>query len=92
MDKILKKIEELKTDISIGLDNETSSVVERLGQIQNDLEQLELCGVVRCGNSPNLSVEFMKAKKQLAKACKNYLNSKEYKAMIEAFKKVGAID
>ena len=45
MDKILQQVIELRTDISIGLDNETSSVVDRLVQIQNDLEQLKLCSV-----------------------------------------------
>lgn len=45
MDKILQQVIELRTDISIGLDNETSSVVDRLMQIQKDLEQLKLYSV-----------------------------------------------
>ena len=39
MDKILQQVIELRTDISIGLDNEISNVVDRLMQIQEDIEQ-----------------------------------------------------
>lgn len=45
IDKILQQVIELQTDISIGLDNETSSVVDRLIKIQNDLDQLKLYSV-----------------------------------------------
>jgi len=39
-----------------------------------------------------INSELSKSKKLLAKAFNKYLNSKEYKEMIEAFKKVGAIN
>lgn len=55
-------------------------------------EQLRIGGVVRSGNLPSFNTKFIEARKQFTKACENYLNSKEHKAMIEAFKKVGAID
>lgn len=48
--------------------------------------------VVRSGfDLKKFNIDLNKAKMQFAKACNNYLNSKEHKAMIEAFKKVGAI-
>ena len=36
--------------------------------------------------------DMIEARKQFAKACENYLKSKQHKAMIESFKKVAAID
>lgn len=50
-----------------------------------------ISGVMRSGNTDSINKEFIKARKDFSKACNNYLNSKEHKAMIEAFKKVGAI-
>lgn len=55
-------------------------------------KQCDIHVVVRSGNVDSINAEFTKARKDFAKACNNYLNSKEHKAMIEAFKKVGAID
>lgn len=45
MDKILQEVIELRTDITIGIDNEISSVVDRLMQIQTSLQQLKLYSV-----------------------------------------------
>jgi hypothetical protein len=48
--------------------------------------------VVRSGfDFKKFNSDLNKAKMQFSKSCNNYLNSKEHKAMIEAFKKVGAI-
>lgn len=59
MDKILQKVIELRTDISIGLDNETSSVVDRLMQIQTDLEQLKLYSVSKRFSSAEKMAEWL---------------------------------
>ena len=62
---------------------------ETLKKAQN--QALHIPDVVRSGKIDSINAEFTKARKEFAKACNNYLNSKEHKAMIEAFKKVGAI-
>ena len=49
--------------------------------------------VVRSGfDLKKFNSDLNKARIQFSKACSNYLNSKEHMAMIEAFRKVGAID
>jgi len=54
---------------------------------------LRIGSVVRSGfDFKKFNSDLNKVKKQFAKACTNYLNSKQHKAMIQAFKKVGAID
>ena len=76
-------------DVGDGLQK---SILEAIETALKEGRKLPIHGVVRSGNVDSINAEFPKAIKEFAKACNNYLNSKDYKAMIESFKKVGAID
>ena len=59
---------------------------------ETETKPCSIQNVVRSGfDLKKFNSDLNIAKMQFAKACNNYLNSKEHKAMIEAFKKVGAI-
>lgn len=92
--KIQKEVEDLRVKVYAGQSLEDTE--KALYEIEQMLfkamdEQLNIPIVVRSGKIDSINAEFTKARKDFAKACNNYLNSKEHKAMIEAFKKVGAI-
>lgn len=59
MDKILQDIIELRTDISIGLDNETSSIVSRLLQIQNQINELKIYKIRKSFSSAEKMAEWL---------------------------------
>jgi hypothetical protein len=65
--------------------------------MENETQKTEqpctIQNVVRSGfDFKKFNSDLNKARIQFSKACINYINSKEHKAMIEAFSKVGAID
>ena len=59
---------------------------------ENKNKSCNIQNVVRSGfDLKKFNSDLNKAKMQFAKAFNSYLNSKEYKVMIERFKKAGAI-
>ena len=66
-------------------------ILKLLVELRAEAEQCNVPNVVRSGKIDSINTEFTKAIKIFAKACNSYLNSKEHKAMIEIFKKAGAI-
>jgi len=57
-----------------------------------ETKQCTIPSVVRSGfDLKKFNKDLNKAKQDFSKACNNYIKSKEHKAMIEYFKKIGAI-